>query len=159
MGNKNIMSAEGKRSTQIFKCQVNPCEWFFLGAFSNWRSCPRYRSDKELVLRSYTAKSTGTCKICQQPAESFRTPVLELEYSISSICQACQDYYCLNDKQCSSAWWFRCSTITLAANIFRAHACETPAAQGHRRQPLCLAPGIQPLAVLSPCRIYVSGDG
>lgn len=50
-------------------------------------------SDKEVLLRSYAAKHNQLCKICAQPAKSFRTPFSELEYSISSICQACQDYY------------------------------------------------------------------
>jgi hypothetical protein len=50
-------------------------------------------SDKEVLLRSYAAKHNHVCKICNRPAKSFRTPFSELEYSISSICQACQDYY------------------------------------------------------------------
>ncbi len=50
-------------------------------------------SDKEVLLRSYAAKHNHVCKICTKPAKSFRTPFAELEYRISSICQACQDYY------------------------------------------------------------------
>ena len=50
-------------------------------------------SDKEVLLRSYAAKHNQLCKICARPAASFRTPFSKLEYSISSICQACQDYY------------------------------------------------------------------
>ncbi len=50
-------------------------------------------SDKDVLSRSYAAKHNHVCKICAKPARSFRTPFSELEYSISSICQACQDYY------------------------------------------------------------------
>ena len=54
--------------------------------------------DKDVLLRSYAAKYSHLCKICAKPADSFRTPFAELEYSISSICQACQDYYFLIDE-------------------------------------------------------------
>ena len=50
-------------------------------------------SDKDVLARSYAAKHNRMCKICAKPAKSFRTRFSELEYSISSICQACQDYY------------------------------------------------------------------
>jgi hypothetical protein len=50
-------------------------------------------SDKEVLLRSCAAKHNQLCKICTRPATSFRAPFSELEYGISSICQACQDYY------------------------------------------------------------------
>ena len=50
-------------------------------------------SDKEVLMRSYAAKHNQLCKLCNRPAKSFRTPFAELEYRISSICQACQDYY------------------------------------------------------------------
>jgi hypothetical protein len=53
-------------------------------------------SDEQVILRGYQARRTGICKICSQPANSFRTPFSELEYQISSICQQCQDYYYLN---------------------------------------------------------------
>ena len=52
-------------------------------------------ADKAVAERSRTAKETRTCKICGEPADHFRSPFSELEYSISSICQACQDYYYL----------------------------------------------------------------
>ena len=51
--------------------------------------------DQAVIARSLTAKGTNTCKICGRSAESFRSPFSELEYSISAICQACQDYYYL----------------------------------------------------------------
>jgi hypothetical protein len=50
-------------------------------------------SDKDVLLRSYAARYNHMCKICKRPAKSFRTPIAELEYRISSICQACQDYF------------------------------------------------------------------
>lgn len=57
-------------------------------------------SDNEVVLRSYTAKSNQLCKICGKHAGSFRSPFSELEYRISAICQACQDYYYLDGGEC-----------------------------------------------------------
>jgi hypothetical protein len=51
-----------------------------------------------VIERSYFAQYSKTCKICRQSADSFRTPFSELEYSISSICQACQDYYYLANE-------------------------------------------------------------
>jgi hypothetical protein len=50
-------------------------------------------SDKAVLSRSHAARHNHLCKICAKPADSFRTPFSKLEYSISSICQACQDYY------------------------------------------------------------------
>lgn len=50
-------------------------------------------SEKEVVLRGPVAKANGTCKICGKPAKFFRTSFSALEYRISAICQACQDYY------------------------------------------------------------------
>jgi hypothetical protein len=60
-------------------------------------------SDNAVVLRGHAARAQGTCKICGKPATSFRTPFSELEYSISSICQACQDYYYLRDDRSKRA--------------------------------------------------------
>jgi len=50
-------------------------------------------SDKDVIARTSTAKAKQHCKICGKPANYFRTPQSELEYSISAICQSCQDYY------------------------------------------------------------------
>jgi uncharacterized protein YbbK (DUF523 family) len=50
-------------------------------------------SEKDVSLRDTVAKARRSCKICGEPAVGFRTPRAELEYSISSICQSCQDYY------------------------------------------------------------------
>ncbi len=50
-------------------------------------------SDEDVLLRSYMARHDHVCKICAKPANSFRMPLSKLEYSMSSICQACQDYY------------------------------------------------------------------
>ncbi|WP_419658702.1 uncharacterized protein Dvar_75400 [Desulfosarcina variabilis str. Montpellier] len=55
----------------------------------------RVLEDQAVVKRSLTARGTQTCKICGKPADHFRSPFSKLEYSISSICQACQDYYYL----------------------------------------------------------------
>ena len=50
--------------------------------------------DKQVVRdRSFTAKGNRVCKICGKSAVIFLTDRAELEYSISSICQSCQDYY------------------------------------------------------------------
>ena len=54
-------------------------------------------SDKDVISRSYAAKLNKTCKICGKPAIDFRTPFSELEYSISSICQVCQDYFFISE--------------------------------------------------------------
>jgi hypothetical protein len=56
-------------------------------------------ADKEVILRGRLAKASGMCKICNKPATFFRTPFSELEYSISAICQDCQDYYFMNHGQ------------------------------------------------------------
>ena len=53
----------------------------------------RVLSDRDVVMRSQVARGNLICKICEKPARSFRTPFAELEYSISAICQACQDYF------------------------------------------------------------------
>ena len=56
----------------------------------------RALSDREVMMRSYVARVNHTCKICEKPATSFRTHFAEIEYTISAICQACQDYYLLD---------------------------------------------------------------
>jgi len=43
--------------------------------------------------RAWIAKAQNQCIICQKPATTFRSMRAELEYSLSSICQSCQDYY------------------------------------------------------------------
>ena len=53
--------------------------------------------DESVVLRSQSARGRNICKICGRPAKGFRTPFARLEYSISCICQQCQDYYFLGD--------------------------------------------------------------
>ena len=52
-------------------------------------------SDEAVIARSCHARRERTCKICGQPAIGVRTPVSELEYRFSSICQACQAYHFL----------------------------------------------------------------
>lgn len=48
---------------------------------------------EEVIARTAIAKAHGICKICGEPAMQFQSPRAELEYHISSICQACQDYF------------------------------------------------------------------
>ncbi|BBO78379.1 hypothetical protein DSCW_57960 [Desulfosarcina widdelii] len=55
-------------------------------------------SDDAVVARSVCAKTEGTCKLCGRPATFFRTQFSKLEYNLSSICQACQDYYFLGEE-------------------------------------------------------------
>ena len=50
-------------------------------------------AEKEIITRALIAKADRICKICGEPAILFRTSRAELEYSLSSICQSCQDYY------------------------------------------------------------------
>lgn len=50
-------------------------------------------AEKEVIARTAIAKARRACKICGGPASDFRSLRSELEYSISSICQSCQDYY------------------------------------------------------------------
>lgn len=44
-----------------------------------------------VLARSSAAKSTKTCKICTEPAIEFRSELSKFEYSVSAICQQCQD--------------------------------------------------------------------
>ena len=53
--------------------------------------------DQAVKSRSTLARSNLTCKICGNAADTFRSPFAELEYRISAICQACQDYYFLGE--------------------------------------------------------------
>ncbi len=39
------------------------------------------------------AKATGSCIICGGSAKKFRDAAAKLEYSISALCQICQDEY------------------------------------------------------------------
>jgi hypothetical protein len=54
-------------------------------------------AESDVIARTATARAKQCCKICGNPAKSFRTSQSELEYSISMICQSCQDYYFAND--------------------------------------------------------------
>ena len=53
----------------------------------------RVLSEEKVSYREELAKASHFCKICGDPATSFTSPRYELEYSISSICQLCQEYY------------------------------------------------------------------
>jgi len=48
-------------------------------------SRPTYRSDYA------RAKAQQTCIICSRPAVSFRDPSARFEYTVSALCQQCQD--------------------------------------------------------------------
>ena len=49
---------------------------------------------KPAVNERYShAKATKTCKICGGSATRFRDDVSSCEYTISAICQSCQDIY------------------------------------------------------------------
>jgi hypothetical protein len=48
-------------------------------------SRPTYRSDYA------TAKAGQTCIVCGRPAVRFRDPSARFEYTVSALCQECQD--------------------------------------------------------------------
>jgi len=50
-------------------------------------SVSSYRSDYQ------DAKARRICIVCKEPAGNFRNKGAEFEYSISAICQTCQDRY------------------------------------------------------------------
>lgn len=50
-------------------------------------SVSNYKSD--LI----NAKARRICVICKEPAKAFRDKGAEFEYSVSAICQRCQDRY------------------------------------------------------------------
>ncbi len=50
-------------------------------------------NDEDVIARTAVSQASHTCKICQGSALHFRDSRAELEYSISSICQKCQDYF------------------------------------------------------------------
>ena len=47
--------------------------------------------------RAKIARAQQICKICGNPATSFRMPLARFEYNVSLICQSCQDYYWFSD--------------------------------------------------------------
>jgi hypothetical protein len=53
----------------------------------------RILSEPEMSARHSKAKTTRTCKICGCQALNFRDAVSAFEYSVSAICQDCQDKY------------------------------------------------------------------
>ena len=66
-------------------------------------------ADRDVIERTGIAKALKRCKICGKPAKSFTTPRSELEYSISLICESCQNYYLgdgvyNNEPNMKSAW-------------------------------------------------------
>jgi len=57
-------------------------------------------SEPAMRARYSKAKTTQTCKICGNPALGFRDAVSAFEYSVSAICQECQDkYLCADNRQ------------------------------------------------------------
>ena len=53
-------------------------------------SCSAYKANYA------AAKSTSTCIMCGNPAKNFRNASTRLEYSISALCQNCQDEFFKN---------------------------------------------------------------
>jgi hypothetical protein len=53
----------------------------------------RILSEPAMRARHSKAKTTQTCKICGCPALRFRDSVSSFEYTVSAICQECQDKY------------------------------------------------------------------
>jgi len=49
-------------------------------------SRPTYRSDYA------SAKARQTCIVCGRPAVRFRDPSARFEYTVSALCQQCQDH-------------------------------------------------------------------
>lgn len=60
---------------------------------SNLREFIRLLSDERVQARVHSARLRHICKLCGNPAETFRTALAEFEYTISAICQDCQDAY------------------------------------------------------------------
>ena len=50
-------------------------------------------SDENVQVRTYEAKRLHICKICKRPAVEFETSFSKFEYRLSTICEACQNYY------------------------------------------------------------------
>jgi hypothetical protein len=50
-----------------------------------------FLSDSGYQARYGHAKATKTCALCEQPARTFRNASGKLEYSVSALCQKCQD--------------------------------------------------------------------
>jgi hypothetical protein len=59
----------------------------------------RILSEPEMRARHSIAKTTQTCKICGGPALCFRDTVSSFEYTVSAICQECQDKYLYADNR------------------------------------------------------------
>ena len=53
-------------------------------------------AEKDVMARAAIAKADCICKICGEQADCFSTPRAELEYSISMICESCQNYFLFN---------------------------------------------------------------
>ena len=67
--------------------------WWVILTMSRVQELINLLAEKEVVTRASIAKANRICKICGEPADYFCTPRAELEYSISMICQSCQDYF------------------------------------------------------------------
>jgi hypothetical protein len=49
--------------------------------------------DSKYQVRYAVAKSTGTCIGCGKPAQAFSDASAKLEYSVSALCQCCQNRF------------------------------------------------------------------
>ena len=50
-------------------------------------------SDRKVQDRTYFAKQTRMCKLCNKPAVAFNSTFSEYEYRLSTICEDCQSYF------------------------------------------------------------------
>ena len=55
-------------------------------------------SDQRIEDRVRAARDNRTCKICGDPAKTFKSKLTKMEYQISSICEKCQEYFYLNEN-------------------------------------------------------------
>lgn len=50
-------------------------------------------SENDYKIKYAVAKATLTCIMCGKPADAFRNRPSQFEYSISALCQECQEEY------------------------------------------------------------------
>ncbi|MFZ1202495.1 MAG: hypothetical protein WAO07_20195 [Desulfobacterales bacterium] len=62
----------------------------------------RILSGPTMSARYAKARAARTCKICARPADDFRDKASAFEYTVSAICQNCQDKYLYAANRCSS---------------------------------------------------------
>jgi uncharacterized CHY-type Zn-finger protein len=75
-----------KEATMADKIEVNPVFEKVLEEVSTWLAFPRS-----------VARTAQTCVMCGGQAESFKNAISEKEYTLSGMCQTCQDNFFDND--------------------------------------------------------------